>query len=244
MALNLAGFGLQDRPMNSFAQTYLPRITSFFLALCLLFMAQPSALQAAKRDNPPALELTKEERAEVKRINAYLNKIVHLEGDFVQIGPDGQVSEGHFYLRRPGRMRFSYNPPNPILVVADGLWIGITNSRLKTTDRIPIRATPIWALVEKRVDLMKSSRIVEIDLEPELRTLTIEDAKGKARGQLTLIFQGEPMELKQWIVKDPQGLITTVSLSNLVKNKPANISLFTIKDIKPKRRGSVLGDDR
>lgn len=230
--------------MNAFFQTYLTRITCFFMALGFLAMVPSEAVQAAKSNGAPTLELTKEERAEVKRINAYLNKIVHLEGDFVQIGPDGQVSEGHFYLRRPGRMRFSYKPPNPILVVADGFWIGITNSRLKTTDRIPIRATPIWALVEKRVDLMKSSRIVEIDLEPELRTLTIEDAKGKARGQLTLIFQGEPMELKQWIVKDPQGLITTVSLSNLVKNKPANISLFTIKDIKPKRRGSPLGDDR
>jgi len=231
--------------MIAHIQFFLSRTAVFLFALSLLLMAPQEAAEAAKRAKPEALVLTKEERAEVKKINAYLNKIVHLEGDFVQIGPDGQVSEGRFYLRRPGRMRFSYNPPNPILVVADGFWIGITNSKLKTTDRIPIRATPIWALVEKRVNLMKSSRIVEIDLEPELRTLTIEDAKGKARGQLTLIFQGEPMELKQWIVKDPQGLITTVSLSNLVKNKPARITLFTIKDINPSGSGAYpTGDSR
>ncbi len=206
---------------------------NFVIAAAVIFIAATGPAEALKPAKTDQLVLTKEERAEIKRVNIYLNKITHLEGDFVQIGPDGQISEGRFYLRRPGRMRFSYKQPNPILVVADGFWIGITNSRLKTTDRFPIRATPLWALLEKRVDLIKNTKIMAVNLEPESLTITIQDAKGKANGELTLIFSNDDIELKQWIIKDPQGLITTVSLSNLVMNKPARNAYFIIKDINP-----------
>jgi len=201
-----------------------------------------SPIEAGAAEKKETLVLTKDETAEIKRINKYLNAIRNLEGDFVQIGPDGGVSEGRFYLKRPGRMRFAYKKPNPILVVADGFWIGISNSQLRTTDRIPIRATPIWSLVEKKVDLLKNSRIVEVNFEPELWTLTIEDTKKKTSGQLTLVFQGEKPVLKQWIVKDPQGLVTTISLSNLVENKGANPRLFIIKDYQPKNTNNILMD--
>ncbi|PLX33382.1 MAG: hypothetical protein C0605_16465 [Hyphomicrobiales bacterium] len=199
-------------------------------------------VSAKAKSDEETLVLTKEETAEIERINKYLNNIHNLEGDFVQIGPDGGISEGRFYLKRPGRMRFAYKKPNPILVVADGFWIGISNSQLRTTDRIPIRATPIWSLVEKKVDLLKSARIVEVNFEPELWTMTIEDIKKKTNGQLTLVFQGEKPVLKQWIVKDPQGLVTTVSLSNLVVNKRANPRLFIIKDYKVKNLNRTLMD--
>lgn len=208
----------------------------------LLTLPLDSAVEAKESEKSEGLVLTKEEKEEIQRINMYLNAIRNLEGDFVQIGPDGGISEGRFYLKRPGRMRFAYKKPNPILVVADGFWIGISNSQLRTTDRFPIRATPIWALVEKKVDLLKNARIIEVNFEPELWTLTIEDSKKKTNGQLTLVFQGEKPVLKQWIVKDPQGLVTTVSLSNLVENKQANPRLFIIKDYKPKNSNNWQND--
>ncbi len=223
-----------DDTSNMIIQTRIMfALRGFMIAMAIILAPAASPALAAKITTPDQLVLTQEERAEIKRVNAYLNKITHLEGDFVQIGPDGQISEGRFYLRRPGRMRFSYKQPNPILVVADGFWIGITNSRLKTTDRFPIRATPLWALLEKRVDLIKNTKIMAVNLEPDTLTITIQDAKGKANGELTLIFSNDDIELKQWIIKDPQGLITTVSLSNLVMNKPARNAYFIIKDITP-----------
>ena len=219
-------------------------MTCLGLLVAGLLLALPldSAVEAKESEKSEGLVLTKEEKEEIQRINKYLNAIRNLEGDFVQIGPDGGISEGRFHLKRPGRMRFAYKKPNPILVVADGFWIGISNSQLRTTDRFPIRATPIWALVEKKVDLLKNARIIEVNFEPELWTLTIEDSKKKTNGQLTLVFQGEKPVLKQWIVKDPQGLVTTVSLSNLVENKQANPRLFIIKDYKPKNSNNWQND--
>ncbi len=221
--------------------TMLLRQGALALMLGLLLLPYGSPVDARGEENAEGLVLTKEEKTEIRKLNSYLNAIRNLEGDFVQIGPDGGISEGRFYLKRPGRMRFAYNKPNPILVVADGFWIGISNSQLRTTDRFPIRATPIWALVEKKVDLLKNSRIVEVNFEPELWTMTIEDSKKKkTNGQLTLVFQGETPILKQWIVKDPQGLVTTVSLTNLVENKQANPRLFIIKDYQPKNNNNML----
>ncbi len=47
----------------------------------------------------------------VNAVNQYLNNIEHLEGDFIQINPDNSISDGRFYIRRPGRFRFDYTNP-------------------------------------------------------------------------------------------------------------------------------------
>jgi outer membrane lipoprotein-sorting protein len=198
--------------------------------LLALLGAAPFAASASPVPSE-GFNLTRDETAAISRINSYLNSFKHLQGHFVQIAPDGSVVEGQFYLRRPGRIRFEYDKPSPVLVVADGFWLGVTNKKLKTTDRFPLRSTPYWPLLEEKVDLMAKARITSVVLEPDLTTVTIEDPKGKSTGQLTLVFEGESPSLKQWIVKAEQGLITTVSLSDLIANKPARNNYFVIKDI-------------
>ncbi len=222
--------------MNKLNPALRPCLDAALACLAGLFMllAMTGAAPVAASASPVPAEgfnLTRDETAAINRINAYLNSFKHLQGHFVQIAPDGSVAEGQFYLRRPGRIRFEYDQPNPVLVVADGFWLGVTNKKLKTTDRFPLRSTPYWPLLEEKVDLLAKARITSVVLEPDLITVTIEDPKGKSTGQLTLVFEGDPPSLKQWIVKDEQGLITTVSLSDMVANKPARNNYFVIKDI-------------
>ena len=170
-------------------------------------------------------------------VNAYLNAITHLEGDFTQIAPDGEVSEGRFFIRRPGRARFDYAEPNRLLVIADGFWIGVVDRKLNTTDRYPIGSTPYWALLKEEVDLRTDARVLEIERDGGLIVVSIDDPSGEAAGELTLIFEetgsdgtGGELKLNQWLITDAQGLTTSVMVYNLVAGRPARNRLFTLHE--------------
>ena len=97
------------------------------------------------------------------------NGVTTLEGNFVQVGHDGELSEGQFYLRRPGRIRFEYQPPNQALVIADGTWVGVYDTRLNTLDRIPLGQTPLSILLKKRVDLRRENAVRGIDMRANVK---------------------------------------------------------------------------
>jgi outer membrane lipoprotein-sorting protein len=167
---------------------------------------------------------------DLARISNYLNGVKTLEGNFVQIGHDGELSEGLFYLRRPGRIRFEYRPPNPTLVVADGVWVGVYDTQLNTLDRIPLRSTPLHILLRKKVNLAKEGTIQSIVRAPGLMRVKAIDPYEPDQGSITMVFAENPLELRQWIVVDPQGLTTTVALSDMRSNVKLDPNLFFIED--------------
>ena len=96
-------------------------------------------------------------RRDLKRVSDYLNTIKSVQGRFTQIAADGRSAQGTFYLRKPGRIRFEYDKPNPILIVADGSSVAVSNSQLKTTDRYPLINSPLRLLLSESIDLVDRS---------------------------------------------------------------------------------------
>lgn len=192
-----------------------------------------AALLAAGAAAPALAALSGEDMRDLARISNYLNGIDTMQGNFVQVGHDGELSEGEFYMRRPGRIRFEYRPPNPALVVADGVWVGVYDKRLNTLDRYPLNSTPLDLLLRERVDLRKEGAVQAIERgDGVMRVLAI-DPDNAEQGSITLVFADNPLELRQWIVVDAQGLTTTVALSEMRANVKLDPNLFFIEE--PKR---------
>jgi outer membrane lipoprotein-sorting protein len=169
--------------------------------------------------------------ADLTRISNYLNGISTMEGTFVQVGPDGDLSEGAFYMRRPGRIRFEYEPPNPTLIVADGFWVGVYDTLDNTLDRFPLSETPLDLLLSERVNLRNAGAVESIERSAgQLRVRAI-DPDARDQGSITMIFNDNPLELNQWIVVDGQGLATTVALSDTKRNVKLDPKLFFIEDV-------------
>ena len=66
------------------------------------------------------LKLTEADRALVKRVEDYLNGLTTLQARFLQSSSNGSYAEGDIYVERPSRMRFEYDPPVPLLIIAAG----------------------------------------------------------------------------------------------------------------------------
>ena len=177
----------------------------------------------------PAAALTPEEQALVAQVNAYLNDTRHLQGSFLQIDPDGTVSEGTFYLRRPGRLRFEYNPPSPLLVVSDGTWVLVQEDGFGPPSRYPLGATPLSVLLADEVDIGGDAHITEAVQLPGTLKVTLTDDEESPSGELTVLFDSPEMQLRQWTITDAQGLKTTVALSNIRAGIEAENSLFVMR---------------
>jgi outer membrane lipoprotein-sorting protein len=178
--------------------------------------------------------------ADLDRISAYLNAMHTLKGGFVQIGPEGQTDEGVFYIDKPGRMRFEYHDPNPILIVSDGNTVAVQNKKLNTVDHYPLFSTPLSLILSDDLNLKKNPSIAGISREPGELILNARAASSKMNGNLTLVFTSSPnLELRQWTIVDAQGLSTTVSLRDIQPGAQLDPGLFKL----PEAGGSAKKDE-
>jgi outer membrane lipoprotein-sorting protein len=169
------------------------------------------------------------QRAVLDRISAYLSNVQTMVGSFVQIGPDGGRTEGTFYIQKPGRVRFTYNPPSPIDIIADGSSVVVRDRKLATQDLYPLSQTPLRYLLADRIDLLRDTDVVSVTTDDTFATVVIEQKQvmvGTSR--LMIMFDAKDLTLKQWTVTDPQGFDTTVAVYNLDTAKKPDPNLFVI----------------
>jgi outer membrane lipoprotein-sorting protein len=201
---------------------------------------QPAAQQTAPApvSNPFAallgqpgqtVALKPEQRAIIDKVNNYLSSVQTLEGKFVQVGSDGRRTTGDFYLAKPGRVRFEYDAPSPIELIADGTTVAVRDRSLATQDIYPLSQTPLRFLLADHVDLLKDTNLVAVYADDVFVTVVLEEKNALVgTSRLMIMFDAKTMQLKQWTVTDPQGYDTTVAVYDLDASKKPDPSLFRI----------------
>lgn len=164
-------------------------------------------------------------------VQGYLNGLTSLTARFLQVSPDGSISEGTLYLARPGaRIRLEYAPPSRLLLVGSDGWITVRDQATDEDSRWPVGGTPFEALIGDRVDFGKDVRVREVTQSGGIIRVTVEGRDDPGAGSLTLVFSNPPLELRQWQVIDSQRLLTTVTLSDVRTNAPLDSRLFIQRD--------------
>lgn len=169
--------------------------------------------------------------------NQALNAIQRLQGRFVQSAPGGARSTGAFYLQRPGKLRFEYDPPATLLIVSDGSVVALRDTELRTTERTPLRSTPLNIILGAQIDLERNSRVLRVSRAGPWLMVTARDRTGEMDGQITLQFFGAQAELRSWDVIDATGARTRITLSDIVRPASFDRSLFRLEDIIERRPG-------
>lgn len=169
------------------------------------------------------------DQAVVARIVDYLESIDTLQADFVQVAPSGAVSTGRFFLRRPGLLRFEYDPPTPLLIVANGGMVFVRDEALETTDSYPVNRTPLKFLLRRKVEL-DDLEIRSVDRGVDTVAVTFASSDQETEGELSLIFDAPDLALRQWVVRDPQNGVTVVDLENVTAGVRLANRLFQIPE--------------
>lgn len=176
-----------------------------------------------------AAALSAADQALVSQAAVYLEGLTEAKARFVQTDARGRTTQGTVYLKRPGKARFAYEPPSGLLVVADGNFVSVADSRLKTFDKYPLMTTPLSLFLARRIKLDRNVVVTRVARLSDGFSITARDGGKNAEGQITLNFASEPVRLIGWSVSDAQGGATRVRLTGLA---PASLdpALFVLKD--------------
>jgi outer membrane lipoprotein-sorting protein len=217
-------------------------LTAGLLAFAGLAHSQiiPSVFQTGAgqlQDQPlPAFTHPNSVAQDLARLDLALNNTGTLSARFTQSNAEGGQAFGALSLKRPGKIRFDYDDPNPILIISDGVTITQIDEKLGTSDRIPLKSTPLDFFLKSDLSLARDTKVVALQRFTNQTRVTVEDGKGKTAGQMTLVFNEPNLALLEWTVIDEYGTTTRVELSNLVYNQEMNPRLFQIRNERNDRR--------
>jgi outer membrane lipoprotein-sorting protein len=111
-------------------------------------------------------------------------------------------------------MRFDYDPPHPVLIIANGLSLLFYDRELKQASFLPLWETPLWFLIREQVTLSEDVAVSAVEQSPGALRITLTDKELSEAGSITLVFSDRPLDLKKWEITDAQGVLTQVSLIN------------------------------
>lgn len=188
-----------------------------------------AGLQALARG--AAAQMSSQDRADLARIEAYLNGIRSLKAHFVQTAPDGSLSQGEATMQRPGRMRFQYDPPSPFLLIANYGILFFHDAQLNQTTNIPLSRTPLGILLADQTSLSGDVTVTRFIRLPGQFQVTLVRTASPGEGSLTLIFADNPLTLRQWIVVDQQGKQTRVAFTNMEVGVSVDAKLFDYRNV-------------
>ncbi len=195
-------------------------------------MTPPNPVIPDPRRNVPAnifATFDANQKAQAAKVSSYLSSLQTLVGNFVQVGPDGSKTKGDFYIQKPGKVRFQYDPPTPIDIIADGSSLVVRDRNLATQDIYPLSQTPLRFLLSDRIDLLKDTNVVSVASDDMFISITIEEKQALiGTSRLMLMIGTKDGQLKQWTVTDPQGYDTTVAVYNLDTSKKVDPGMFKI----------------
>lgn len=166
----------------------------------------------------------------LSQISAYLNQLQTAQGGFTQINADGTLYTGQIYIKRPGRIRFEYNPPSESMVIAGGGQLAIFDARSNTgPERYPLNQTPLSIILQPNVDFGRERMVTNVATDGTTTTVTAQDPDNPDYGSIQMVFTANPIELRQWVVTDDLGTETTVILNDLVAGGTLGDILFNIQ---------------
>ncbi|PLL14479.1 cell envelope biogenesis protein LolA [Tabrizicola sp. TH137] len=171
-------------------------------------------------------------------LSAYLNGLTTAEADFTQINADGSISNGRLYIRRPGRVRFEYAPPDRSLVMAGGGQVAIFDAKSnQPPEQYPLRRTPLNLILAERVDLGTAKMVVGHYEAQDTTRVVAQDPEAPEYGTIELVFSRDPVALTSWVITDDLGNRTTIVLDRMVTGVNLPASLFNITQEVEKRGG-------
>lgn len=198
--------------------------------------AAPGAVQQVQAQRAPAAapsqttrgNLSPTQTATLRRITEVYNSVREMNGRFTQVEADGTRTTGAFAISKPGRIRFRYDRPSRLDIVADGTDVVVRDTRLNTQDLYPLSQTPLRYLTNERIDLLRDARVVSVFNDQDMVSVTIEERGHFTEGQLTLYFDASNFSLRQWTITDARGNETSVTVSGVTTNQRNNPQLFAI----------------
>jgi outer membrane lipoprotein-sorting protein len=192
----------------------------------LLLLTSPHHAAAA----PPPAQLAPQDTLTLQRVAAYLNGIRTMTAHFEQASVNGGAVTGRLWVARPGRMRFEYDPPRQLLLLADAFYVYYWDPELQTSSKVSLKSTPAWFLLRDPVTFGADVIVTHFEHSGNVVRVSVVEAADPDTGSLTMVFTENPLVLRQWTVVDQKGKVISVALSDIQFGMALDPKLFQYVD--------------
>ena len=172
-----------------------------------------------------------DDKARIAKATDYLQSLGTAQGRFEQSDARGRVTQGNWYLARPGKIRFEYDPPSSVLIVSDGHQVRMWDPRLQSFDSYPLDETPLSLFLSKQIRFDQGVIITQVSSNASGFTLKARDRRKQVEGSVTLVFdQGAngALTLREWTIVDAQNRATTVKLTSFTRDSRLKPEIFVL----------------
>ncbi|WP_162917205.1 LolA family protein [Dongia deserti] len=183
-----------------------------------------------------AAQLSESDKADLTRVEDYLNGISSMKASFQQFTQGEGLAFGRIYLRRPGRLRVEYDPPSEILLIADGTLLSYYDAELNHIEQVPLRLSPMWFLLRDNVRLGGDVTVTSFKKAANAILIGMVQSDEPEAGSVLLEFGDKPLELRQWSITDSAGSEVRVGLYNTEFGIPLSAALFATPRKRPRNR--------
>ena len=173
-------------------------------------------------------EVTLPKNKSIKLIKDYLGDIKTLQAEFSQTNQTEDIMTGIFFLKKPGKIRLSYDPPQNLQIVSKQQAVLIFDPKNGGSGPLtyPLHATPLSFLIKNDLSLF----INENGESLELGNLIIFKVRNP-QYNLSIEFNKNPVSLLGWEFENQMGELIKIRLNNIHKNKYISDEIFkTEKD--------------
>jgi outer membrane lipoprotein-sorting protein len=178
----------------------------------------------------PVPALSPEDDALVTKAVAYLDGLTCDRGRFEQIDARGALTTGTFFLQRPGRARFDYDPPSGLVIASNGFKVTLVDHRLKTIQGYPLAFTPLGVFLAKHIRFDRGAEVTAVDRTVAGFSITARDRRHPNQGSIAMAFTSDPIRLAGWTVTDSRGQRVQVRLAALTPATPQSWRFFELAD--------------
>ncbi|NQV43650.1 MAG: outer membrane lipoprotein carrier protein LolA [Rhodospirillales bacterium] len=209
----------------------------FLAAFCLFHSGAASLAQESSASGSDIPPLNGEDLSDIARIESYLNAITTMKARFIQMTSTGQTSEGDILLWRPGRLRIDYDPPSPVVITSNGVFLVYHDTELDQLSHIPLSSTPAGVLVDEAVSLNNEDMAVtNIRRGANTLDVTLIQRDDPYAGQITLVFSDRPLRLQRWVLLDAQGVTSNFAIIGAQIGVSFDPALFITKAAKAAKK--------
>jgi outer membrane lipoprotein-sorting protein len=198
--------------------------------LKIILFASITLIPGVSSSQSNSLEFSVEKKSDLQRIEIYLNEMKTLRAEFLQVSSNGAVATGKLLMQRPGKIRFEYDPPSPIMLISDGYFLRYIDKDLEQVTHIWLEDTPIGFLLDDNLKLSGGITVTKFKKNANLLTITIAKSKKPEKGTVSIVFSDKPLALEKWMIKDAQGITTTITLNNRERPLKIDPRLFELTD--------------
>jgi outer membrane lipoprotein-sorting protein len=207
-------------------------------AMLTLWVAMVLLALVIARSAHAEMDLLKHAK-DIARVENYMSNITTLKTDFTQVAPDGGIATGIFYLQRPGKMRWQYAPPSPVLIVSDGDTLTYFDAELDQVNYVDVDDTLAGFFAQKHIKLNgEATELVGFSAKANMIRATLQKRDDPEQGQLTLEFTDGPLNLVGFTSTDTAGNVTRIAMHDVAYGMPLEARLFAFEDprgIAPRR---------